>query len=143
MSEARKQAEEALASVDRARAQAPPVERQRQWAVILNIETLRSLLAEQGAGGANPDIPESCRVDEDGCCVVCGRTVIGDTCCSLAARKPLAPPPAPEAHGCPVEGEPGHESCAVCGHPFPNTETHAPSAAVREAAERDAARGGE
>ena len=34
------------------------------------------------------DVPDSCRVDEDGCCFVCGRDVTGCYACSLAAGKP-------------------------------------------------------
>lgn len=32
-----------------------------------------------------------------------------------------------EPHGCPIEGEPGRESCAVCGHTIPNTEPPGPA----------------
>jgi hypothetical protein len=56
---------------------------------------------------------------------------------ALSGDDASAPPPAPSAeatpdgHGCPIEGEPGHEGCAACGHPFPS----APPPSVAAAAE--------
>ena len=129
-----REAEEWLAHYDDTVAAVPPGSADPP-----EVRLLRALLAALPAEGKAKAHCPSCGglgwVPDDGLQIGCVR-------CNGTGEAP-APQPAPSAeatpdgHGCPIEGEPGHEGCAVCGHPFPSALPPSVEAAAEDVVRGD------